>query len=389
MGENGIFRKAMRYLHDQSRIIEVNAVEVGRSNERLAYAMLTMACLCYLPLFIMTFFVEDRRSLADTYLIVLLVLGAYLVAFQKLKRSCSPTYLIYGGYALYLAYSLWSSAFVSPDYACASILLILVQMPIVMLDKSWRVIAVELVFLAMYLAVAVPFKNPSLVLDEVTNCIIFAAFGVGIGEALRYGRLANAELKRQALQREKTDALTGLGNRKSFFEHLKKLEADEDSYADIGFLMIDIDYFKQYNDTYGHQKGDDCLQKVGACLRAFGKKHAVEFYRYGGEEFVGLAVGYEPDELLYLCSRLNAAVIALSIPHPSPTGDVVTVSIGFSTATGTSAAARQHGFLAQADVALYAAKARGRNCSVRYAEGMSMEGAAGAHAGAPSFRTER
>lgn len=386
MNDGNIFKRIASYLRKQGRIIDDNAAEVERANARLAYTMLAMGCLCYLPLLVATLLSESYRSMTAAYLAVFLLMGAYLVAFHRLKRIFSPTYLIYAGYALFTGYTVYSSAFLAPDYAGIIILLILVQLPIVILDKSWRVVLVETLLTAAYLVLVIPFKDPQLALGEILNCVLFAAFGIGIGESLRYGRLDNLELKRQALLREKTDPLTGLGNRKSFFEYLKKLESTEDSYADIGFLMIDIDFFKQFNDTYGHQQGDECLKKVGTCFREFGAADAVTFYRYGGEEFVGVAVGYAPDELLHLCRRLNTAVAGLAIPHRSAVGDVVTVSIGFATATGTSSANRQHSFLSQADLALYAAKASGRNCSVPYAEGMSMSFGAEVK---PSFRTTR
>jgi len=125
--------------------------------------------------------------------------------------------------------------------------------------------------------------------------------------------------------------------------------------------MIDIDWFKAYNDTYGHMAGDECLKKVSKCLLRAAKRATDVVARYGGEEFVVLL----PDT-----DEKNAAVVAeqfadyLRDENIAHTGSVfgrVTASIGLSSARGRSLRTLPQRLLSVADAALYDAKAQGRN----------------------------
>lgn len=155
-----------------------------------------------------------------------------------------------------------------------------------------------------------------------------------------------------------TDALTGVNNRRSFDLHLSR-------YAPLdplSILMIDIDWFKLYNDAIGHQAGDSCLAKVAACLQKGLLRSSDAVFRYGGEEFAVLLPGGDSEQARRVAERLARAVRDECITHPvSEAGPCVTISIGI--------ASRQVGdvignaeLLARADQALYAAKAAGRNC---------------------------
>lgn len=355
-------------------MIEKNKSEVERSNGNLAYAILIMGCLSFIPFLVIAFVLEAYKPLALPYILEFIALNVLLLFFRKLRQHIPSTHIIYAGYATLIGYAIYTSAFVTPDYTSVIILFFLFQIPIITIDKSWRVNLIVTIYAAIYMIVAIPFKDPRLVADEILNCLLFTVFGIGLGEILRSARLENFELKRQALVREKTDYLTGLHNRKSLFEHLAQIETAAEKKSNIGILMLDIDCFKLYNDTYGHQSGDDCLKKIGACFHNFGTELNIHFYRYGGEEFVGVATGYSSQELSRICEALNKAVLDMKIPHSLNKSSFLTISIGIATTTDTSAQNWEQLALSQADIALYAAKTQGRNCTVLYVEGMTMEG---------------
>lgn len=156
-----------------------------------------------------------------------------------------------------------------------------------------------------------------------------------------------------------TDALTGIANRRSFDRRL----ADEWSRAAaqgeiLALLMIDIDYFKLFNDQNGHVDGDACLQAVaGVLARHAGRGLAA---RYGGEEFAVLMPDADDRQARDVAGSIRAAVEDLRIQHPgAPTGRV-TVSVGVACCAPHSGQ-DPSGFVAMADDALYAAKRRGRN----------------------------
>lgn len=152
------------------------------------------------------------------------------------------------------------------------------------------------------------------------------------------------------------DTLTGLWNRR-FLEHCLNEKFRENGSEHSAVLMIDVDHFKQYNDRYGHQKGDECLQRVaGAIDLAAGKG---KLFRYGGEEFLCLLAQPQTDEAEKLGEEICRYVERLAIPAAAPEG-VVTVSVGWA----EGRAAERESFeelMAEADRALYRAKQTGRN----------------------------
>ena len=129
----------------------------------------------------------------------------------------------------------------------------------------------------------------------------------------------------------------------------------------LAVIMIDVDYFKNYNDHYGHPVGDECLRKLGALLRATIRRSGELAARYGGEEFVVALPGATAQQAAETAAALLAAVQAAQIPHrASPVSNIVTISLG--AATGHPGATDEHGRLIRlADEALYQAKNLGRN----------------------------
>ena len=157
------------------------------------------------------------------------------------------------------------------------------------------------------------------------------------------------------------DGLTGVANRRRFDETLQaEWRRCRRSNLPLTVLMIDIDHFKSYNDHYGHQAGDTCLQTVATTLkRAFGRSHDL-VARYGGEEFVCLMPECDTVAGHNKAEELCVAVRALGIQHATAVADVVSVSIGIATAVPTDGQTPAD-LLLGADKALYSAKSAGRN----------------------------
>jgi diguanylate cyclase (GGDEF)-like protein/PAS domain S-box-containing protein len=167
----------------------------------------------------------------------------------------------------------------------------------------------------------------------------------------------------EALARLATrDGLTGLFNRRRFDDALQQewLRARRDR-TPLSVVMSDVDHFKLFNDTYGHQAGDACLRQVAEALQSRVRRPADLAARYGGEEFVVLLPSTPREGALVVAEALRAAVVALGIPLARSTaGPVVTVSLGCATqAPGTDEPPAA--LLERADRALYEAKHAGRN----------------------------
>lgn len=168
----------------------------------------------------------------------------------------------------------------------------------------------------------------------------------------------NRELHRQAT----SDGLLGIANRREF-ERVLDLEwrrADRERQP-LSLLMIDVDCFKLYNDTYGHLKGDDCLQKVAAALQSVVCRPGDLVARYGGEEMVVLLPKTGLEGASQMAQRIHSTLAECSIPFPdSSIARHVTVSIGAASMLPSSSISA-HVLIAHADDGLYAAKDNGRN----------------------------
>jgi diguanylate cyclase (GGDEF)-like protein len=162
------------------------------------------------------------------------------------------------------------------------------------------------------------------------------------------------------------DLVSGLANRRGFqsrldFEWMKALQSN----SQLSVLMIDVDHFKLFNDTYGHPEGDACLSRIGEVLATTADTCAGFAARYGGEEFCLLLPNGNPARATQVAEKVRATVEGLAIPHLTSACKTVTVSIGVATIT-PGAAQPQDDLIEAADAALYAAKRRGRNAVVEH-----------------------
>jgi diguanylate cyclase (GGDEF)-like protein len=172
------------------------------------------------------------------------------------------------------------------------------------------------------------------------------------------------ENERELRTMARTDPLTGIGNRRLFNE---VLEAEWDrairTQSTLALLMIDVDSFKAYNDRYGHEAGDRCLQSIALALRVALPRAGDVVARYGGEEFVALLPDTPATNADTVADRLREHVASLGLPHEASTHGLVTISIGLS-ATRPARGDLYQRLVNDADRALYVAKADGRNRSV-------------------------
>ena len=169
---------------------------------------------------------------------------------------------------------------------------------------------------------------------------------------------ANEKLETLTLE----DSLTGLNNRRYFEMQLEAewLRQARDNKI-LTLMVIDIDYFKLYNDTYGHADGDDCLKEVAQVLKSSLHRPSDVISRIGGEEFVVLLPGVDEVGALSVAKEMKKQLNQAVLTHAtSPLGDNVTVSIGIASVVPDKHSTTLSLFKA-ADKALYSAKAKGRN----------------------------
>ncbi|RPF51076.1 diguanylate cyclase (GGDEF)-like protein [Aquisalibacillus elongatus] len=157
-----------------------------------------------------------------------------------------------------------------------------------------------------------------------------------------------------------TDSLTSIPNRRKFDQVLQEI-VGELSHKTTSLIILDIDHFKQFNDSFGHPKGDECLIEVAKTIQSTLKRPTDFFARYGGEEFVVILPNTDQKGALKIAESIRKKVAQLNIPNPnSRTKPFVTISLGAETFDKFSNF-RKEEILNRADQALYLAKSRGRN----------------------------
>ena len=183
------------------------------------------------------------------------------------------------------------------------------------------------------------------------------------------------QLNRRLTQLAATDGLTGLTNRRAFDGFLTR---QFECCDEISVLLLDIDNFKGYNDTYGHQAGDRCLQAVAKVIGDATSNTAGLSARYGGEEFAVVLPDTNEDAALKVAEAIRLAVRALGVPNSASSRGFITISVGVAARHPTTP--DDAALVGEADTALYEAKRLGRNRSVvsssldlRYVESDSIQ----------------
>ncbi|MDY7579400.1 sensor domain-containing diguanylate cyclase [Herbaspirillum sp. RTI4] len=218
---------------------------------------------------------------------------------------------------------------------------------------SWRADTLQLTLVLSLMSILLALLGLRMIRQIRKHARIEAELHTARSSLLRL----NDALGKLALQ----DALTGLANRRQFDETLQKefQRAIRDKTS-LGMIMIDVDYFKQYNDLYGHPAGDECLRSIGNIIRM--NRPGDLAARYGGEEFVVLLPGTDLAGTLTVANNIRNGVLNLRITHKGNGIGMVSASFGIHAITPAHNDSDPMQLLRQTDLALYTAKERGRNC---------------------------
>ncbi|PJZ64731.1 diguanylate cyclase [Leptospira wolffii] len=179
-----------------------------------------------------------------------------------------------------------------------------------------------------------------------------------------------SEAYQTLLRVSRTDGLSGIWNRR-FFDEILEVEWKRSSRGSkpISLLLLDIDYFKKYNDTYGHQAGDECIRKVAGVLKDTARRAGDFPARYGGEEFAIILPETDAEKAIVVAETIRARVQDLKISHDaSDVSPFVSVSIGISSKVPDKKSNHLDKLLEESDKALYRSKESGRNKVTVYSD---------------------
>jgi diguanylate cyclase (GGDEF)-like protein/PAS domain S-box-containing protein len=200
--------------------------------------------------------------------------------------------------------------------------------------------------------------------DEQGNVSSLVGFMFDITERKRSEEQL-AALRKTLEQLSYQDDLTGVANRRMFDSVMEKeWNAARRSRQPLSLVILDIDYFKQYNDHYGHVQGDACLRQVAQTLLAASTRARDFLGRFGGEEFILILPDTDAPSAASVAERCRKLILELDIAHAgSGIGTRLTISAGVATIVPTEEGERVE-FIRQVDKRLYQAKMKGRNCVV-------------------------
>jgi diguanylate cyclase (GGDEF)-like protein len=227
----------------------------------------------------------------------------------------------------------------------------------------YRAMAANGIVLFAYLAIGISLQLPSR--EFGYNALAFAAVNLLCAWIVyMHEKTSRRSFLEEALLQEMVahDGLTGIQNRRMFDQHIQRVwQQGSRARQRVAVLLIDIDWFKDYNDRYGHQAGDECLRAVAVCLSQCARRPLDFVARYGGEEFAVVLYDASREYTAAVLTRIQRSVAELNIAHEaSKVASRLTVSIGAAFVLPGSNRTYE-GLVQLADEALYTAKEQGRN----------------------------
>lgn len=303
-------------------------------------------------LFLMMFLLKVRDGdvmLLTAYGTNLAGLVLLFVIFRYTRFKAFPTLCMYLIEVLFFAFSTYLSVR-SPELRSTIIIGIFTIGPLCIIDKPVRLTVFFLIMNVLHSIMLFIFKEPSQALFDMENCLCFSILGLAMSYSTIHMFLEGLENRRLLEIEKTTDVLTGLKNRRSLYETLESGQSKAKAV-----FMLDIDDFKLFNDKYGHSFGDQCLITLGKILLKFQTQNNIAFYRFGGEEFIGLWDETDSSHIKALAQNILRTVSEMS-RQDMP----ITVSIGISMNQDTDI--NYDSLISDADRAMYEAKAAGKNC---------------------------
>jgi len=352
-------------------LIEQNRIYIaGENRKQLMNAAVLQIWVCAL-LFIYSFLSPGPRwPVFRIHIAVLITVSAAVfllcsstgIAYKRIYKN-TACYL-YSDFLLLYTGMLYFMAPVVPQGCFYGILILHAMM---YYSSPLYICINSTVFCGAFTGYAFLSGSPA-VLSVTINSITVVLICCICGFYLQKIKLDSIETGRQLEIKRSTDILTGLPNRIKLNEELDIISENRNRDQLLGVFMIDIDYFKKFNDSYGHAAGDICLSRIGACFKSFAERYHIDIFRYGGEEFIGLvrsiplsriknrdAASFDYQKA---AEELLAEVHALAIPCCSGVAPVVTISAGY--AVGGSKNIPVRDLIGRADKALYSSKENGR-----------------------------
>jgi diguanylate cyclase (GGDEF)-like protein len=300
----------------------------------------------------------------------------FVYALRLLRKKKYTARHFYFGYAAYVLAALtggiYAEVFCRQNQAATYFMVFMVCLQAVFHFKALYNLLFTSGMALVFSAAAVLLKSPDVWIIDVTEITIAALVGIAFGWYVSHMAI-NAIYTAGSLSKDRDrfreesvrDELTGLSNRREYQSVIRfYISASQHVNQTVCAIMLDVDFFKNYNDYYGHQKGDEVLKAIGGVLKQLISEEKVFAARVGGEEFIVLWTENRIAEAERVAIKLLNMIIALQIPHErSSVAPYITASLGLYVLRGGVMDSPED-LYREADYALYRAKECGRNCII-------------------------
>jgi len=323
--------------------------------------------------------IENNIVKMGIYLAVAIIaLLVFLYSYYKTQTALISTRSIYVAitifYANIMLFGIYLGVWANPDGYAAIFLCFLVVALLMFMNPPLFNFFLTLGAAITFITSAIIAKTPEVWITDTVNVIIASAISLYFNWQISKLRMGS-EISENMLEHERNkyldqsiiDELTQLRNRRDFMQTFERYVHNyRTTDAWLCIALSDIDFFKKYNDRYGHPKGDDCLRAVGGVINGLKESHGIYSARIGGEEFALLWFEKDITSVDAVVTHLMGSIGDLKIPHEdSKVSPYVSMSIGvYIEKCGASSDTKPLYDLT--DKALYTAKARGRNCAIIY-----------------------
>ena len=300
-----------------------------------------------------------------TEFFILYAIGAFLsIIFYFITLETKNYSLILIIFYIYVTYLFLFFTYIgvieNTDSHATSIVVFLCIFSFLILDISPRVNATIFSYYLIFTITTFLVKPLGLAIEDVVNTTTFTLIGALLGRNYRRVKLIGFETEREAKENEHMDFLTKLPNRRLMYLKVVENERNNTQPKITGVFMLDIDFFKLYNDNKGHIEGDICLQTISKLFVKISKEFQIEIYRYGGEEFIGFYYGADEDKFEDLVYFIAEEIRNLNISFEESERKIVTASIGY-TFNSIAGEKTTNQLIDISDKALYKAKNSGRD----------------------------
>jgi diguanylate cyclase (GGDEF)-like protein len=355
------------------KIFPKNIVNLRRAN--CAVAVL-LACFIFLPVFI------EKNLIKSLFFAGTSVISAILYIFVKIKFRKAAIenkvnknliyILIFLSYTNVIFFGIYMGVWANPGEIAGSFLGILLCALFLFNISPVFHLCLTACSMFIFILLVTIFKTSAKCGIDIPNALFAGIVGIILGWQITMNRFSLASVagkmedeRDNYFDQSTVDELTQLKNRRDFMNTFQRFTANyRQSDKFLCIAILDIDFFKNYNDHYGHLEGDDCLRKIGKALKGLNDSMSIYAARIGGEEFALIWFENEACNVKKMAAQINSTIYNLNILHEkSNISPFVTVSIGIHVVR-CGVSDDFNTLYRLADEALYAAKKNGRNCAV-------------------------